>query len=124
MVTLAAPAETRERDDPHAVKVVCDRRGYALYFSRARIPYPRHEGASVWKHIGIYGYQRPALLELATLDPTPLERSESLEQLRALENGIAIRVLEVAGSEPGVDTLKDLERAAARLIEIEEGEEP
>ncbi len=122
MVTLAAPAERQEEDDPHAVKVVCDRRGYALYFSRARIPYPRRQGAAAWKHIGIYGYQRSALIELAALAPTPLEQSESLEQLRALENGIAIRVLEVAGSEPGVDTAEDLERAAARLIETDRGD--
>ena len=117
MVTLAAPAAEEEKDDPHAVKVVCDRRGYALYFSRSRVPYPRNGAAApVLKHIGIYGYQRRTLLELAGLEPTPLERSESLEQLRALENGIAIRVLEVEGSEPGVDTAEDLARAEAQLL--------
>ncbi len=80
----------------------------------------------MWKHVGIYGYQRPALLELAACRPTPLERSESLEQLRALENGIAIRVLEVEGSEPGVDTPEDLARAEARLRQSsnEEPSEP
>jgi 3-deoxy-manno-octulosonate cytidylyltransferase (CMP-KDO synthetase) len=116
MVTLASPATDDERDDPNAVKVVCDRRGYALYFSRSRIPYPREvDFAAVRKHVGIYGYQREALLRLATLERTPLETAESLEQLRALENGIAIRVLDVAGSEPGVDTSADLARAAAKL---------
>ncbi len=116
MVTLAAPAEEAERDDPNAVKVVCDRRGYALYFSRSRIPYPRQEGAAEARlHVGIYGYQRQTLLRLATLPRTPLETSESLEQLRALENGIPIRVLDVTGSEPGVDTVQDLVRAAAKL---------
>jgi 3-deoxy-manno-octulosonate cytidylyltransferase (CMP-KDO synthetase) len=117
MVTLAAPATEEEKDDPNAVKVVRDRCGYALYFSRARVPHPRHgDEAPVWKHIGVYGYQRATLLELAALAPTPLERCESLEQLRALEHGIAIRVLEVAGSEPGVDTEEDLARAEARWI--------
>lgn len=116
MVTLASPASEDERDDPNAVKVVCDRRGYALYFSRSRIPYPRDESsAEARKHVGIYGYQRETLLRLAALPRTPLESAESLEQLRALENGIAIRVLDVAGGEPGVDTSADLARAAARL---------
>lgn len=119
MVTLASPATPEETDDPNAVKVVCDRRGYALYFSRSRLPYPRREGqAPTLKHVGIYGYQRRALLELAALEPTPLERSESLEQLRALEHGIAIRVLEIEGSEPGVDTPEDLARAEARWTEL------
>lgn len=116
MVTLAAPATEEEKDDPHAVKVVRDRCGYALYFSRARVPHPRHaDEAPVMKHVGIYGYQRSTLLELAGLAPTPLERCESLEQLRALEHGIAIRVLAVEGSEPGIDTEEDLARAEALL---------
>jgi 3-deoxy-manno-octulosonate cytidylyltransferase (CMP-KDO synthetase) len=120
MVTLASPAEEHEKDDPNAVKVVRDRRGYALYFSRARLPFPRRPGAvPVWKHVGVYGYQRAALLELAALAPAPLETSEALEQLRALEHGIAIRVLEVARSEPGVDTEDDLARAEARLRELQ-----
>lgn len=120
MVTLASPAAADEEDDPNAVKVVRDRRGYALYFSRARLPYPRRPGAApVWKHVGIYGYQRAALLELAALAPTPLEQSEALEQLRALEHGIAIRVLETVRSEPGVDTAEDLARAEARLRELQ-----
>ena len=87
--------------------------GLALYFSRAPIPYPRRPGAAPrLKHLGIYGYRRTALLELAGLEPSPLELSEALEQLRALENGIPIRVLETAGSEPGVDTPADLARYA------------
>jgi len=102
--------------DPNVVKVVCDRRGRALYFSRAPVPYPRREGAAErLAHVGIYGYRRATLLALAALEPSPLERSESLEQLRALENGIAIEVLEVASSEPGVDTPEDLARAEALL---------
>lgn len=117
VVTLAADARDDEMGNPNAVKVVLSLAGYALYFSRSPIPYPRQEGgARALKHLGIYGYQRAALLRLAELAPTPLERSESLEQLRALENGIPIRVLRVETSSPGVDTREDLERVQ-RLLE-------
>ena len=119
MVTLAVPAEAGEIDDPNAVKVVCDRQGFALYFSRAPLPYlrggERPAGARPLKHWGIYGYQRQTLLDLAALPATPLERSESLEQLRALENGIPIRVLQVEGGAYSVDTPEDLERVARAL---------
>lgn len=113
----AATAEREaERAAPDVVKVVVDRRGYALYFSRAPIPYPRHpEAAPLRRHLGIYGYQRAALLALAALSPSPLELAESLEQLRALENGIAIRVLAARRAAPGVDTAADLDRAEAAL---------
>ena len=118
MVTLAAAARPDELDDPHAVKVVLDRAGYALYFSRAGIPYPRNAGgAAAQKHLGVYGYQRAALLELAGLAPTPLETAESLEQLRALESGLRIRVLLVERGSPGVDTREDLERAERLLAQ-------
>jgi 3-deoxy-manno-octulosonate cytidylyltransferase (CMP-KDO synthetase) len=116
VVTLAAPAAPEELDNPNAVKVVLDRQGYALYFSRSAIPYARQAGgATPQKHLGIYGYQRQALLRLAGLPPTPLEISESLEQLRALENGIRIRVLAAGRSSPGVDTREDLERVERLL---------
>lgn len=116
LVTLAAAARPEELDNPNAVKVVLSLAGYALYFSRSRIPYPRQEGGfPPLKHLGIYGYQRDALLRLAGLAPTPLERSESLEQLRALENGIPIRVLRVERGSPGVDTQEDLERVERLL---------
>jgi 3-deoxy-manno-octulosonate cytidylyltransferase (CMP-KDO synthetase) len=119
VVTLAAEARPEEMDNPNAVKVVLDLAGYALYFSRAAIPHPRQEGAAQpLKHLGIYGYQREALLRLATLPQTPLERSESLEQLRALENGIRIRVLRTGSASPGVDTREDLERVERLLGEI------
>jgi 3-deoxy-D-manno-octulosonate cytidylyltransferase len=112
IVTLAAPAAPEELGNPNAVKVVLARDGSALYFSRSPLPYPRQEGgAAPLKHLGIYGYQREALLRLAGLEPTPLERSESLEQLRALENGMRIRVLLVERGAVGVDTAEDLERA-------------
>jgi 3-deoxy-manno-octulosonate cytidylyltransferase (CMP-KDO synthetase) len=74
--------------------------------------------APVHRHLGIYGYQRQALLDLASLTPTPLERSESLEQLRALENGIRIRVLTGARPSQGVDTAEDAAAAAERLAEL------
>jgi 3-deoxy-manno-octulosonate cytidylyltransferase (CMP-KDO synthetase) len=109
IVTLATPAAPEEVDNPNAVKVVLARDGAALYFSRSPIPYPRQRGgAAPLKHLGIYGYQRQALLRLAGLPPSPLERSESLEQLRALENGILIRVLVVDRGSFGVDTAEDL----------------
>jgi 3-deoxy-manno-octulosonate cytidylyltransferase (CMP-KDO synthetase) len=118
VATLAAPAEDGDLENPDVVKVVTDRRGYALYFSRASIPYPRGtDGATARRHVGIYGYQREALLRLAALEPTPLERSESLEQLRALENGISIRVLEVERAWWGVDTIEDLQAADRFLRE-------
>lgn len=117
MATLAAPLRDGDQTNPNVVKVVLDRRGYGLYFSRASIPYPRQPGeAPSWQHLGIYGYRRDVLLRLAQLEKTPLERSESLEQLRALENGIPIRVLTL--QEPahaGVDTPEDLARVDAVL---------
>lgn len=118
VVTLAADALPEEVGDPNAVKVVLDLAGYALYFSRAAIPFRRElrqEGAVPLKHLGIYGYQREALLRLASLPPSPLERSESLEQLRALENGLRIRVLHTERTSPGVDTREDLERVERLL---------
>ncbi len=118
VATLAAPAVEGDLENPDVVKVVVDSRGYALYFSRAPIPYPRGEGgAAPQRHVGIYGYQRDALLRLAALPPTPLERSESLEQLRALENGISIRVLPVERAWWGVDTIEDLQTVDRFLLE-------
>jgi len=120
VVTLATPASPEEMENPNAVKVVLTRDGSALYFSRAPIPYPRQYpgqdgGFAPLKHLGLYGYQREALMRLAALAPTPLERSESLEQLRALENGIPIRVLVVDRGSFGVDTAEDLERVESIL---------
>jgi 3-deoxy-manno-octulosonate cytidylyltransferase (CMP-KDO synthetase) len=118
VVTLATPATAEEMANPNAVKVVLARDGAALYFSRSPIPFPRSPGGfAPLKHLGIYGYQREALLRLAGLPPTPLERSESLEQLRALENGIPIRVLIVERGSFGVDTAEDLERVEKILME-------
>ena len=98
-----------EQQNPNNVKVVTDKNGYALYFSRSLMPYPRHHlGIPVYKHIGIYAYKRDFLLKYAKLEPTPLERAESLEQLRALENGYRIKVIESKSTFVGVDTEEDL----------------
>jgi 3-deoxy-manno-octulosonate cytidylyltransferase (CMP-KDO synthetase) len=119
IVTLAADALPGDEETPSVVKVVLDRAGYALYFSRAAIPYPRNPGmAPAYRHLGIYGYQRPTLLRLSELEPTPLEQAESLEQLRALENGLRIRVLTGARPSWGVDTAEDAAAVDARLRSI------
>lgn len=97
--------------DPNVVKVVFDLRGFALYFSRAPIPYDRSQESGVlyYKHIGLYVYRRETLLKLAKLKPTPLEEAERLEQLRALEHGVRIKVVETEYDSIGVDTPEDLE---------------
>jgi 3-deoxy-manno-octulosonate cytidylyltransferase (CMP-KDO synthetase) len=100
--------------DPNVVKVVLDFEGNGLYFSRAPIPWVRDTGTSVaarhWKHIGIYGYRRDALLEFPTLPPGELERIEQLEQLRWLENGFHMRVVETEYDPVSVDVPADVER--------------
>ncbi len=118
MTPLNDPADFR---DPNIVKVVVDQAGRALYFSRAPIPWPRDGQSSVaqavgWRHIGLYAYRVGALSQLAAFAPTPLELTERLEQLRALENGLLIAIaaaVEIPG--PGVDTPEDLERVARIL---------
>ena len=101
-----------ELQSPNVTKVVVDREGFALYFSRAPIPFVRNgsPAARAWRHIGLYVYRRDCLLQLAALQPTELERSEALEQLRALEHGIRILAVETAHDSVGVDTPEDLER--------------
>ena len=100
--------DAAEQLNPNNVKVIVDKFGYALYFSRSLVPYPRASDGPVYKHIGIYAYRRGFLLRYARLEPTPLEKAESLEQLRALENGYGIRVLETDCRFVGVDTPEDL----------------
>ena len=110
MATVAV--ELHDEDDmknPNNVKVIFDKKNNALYFSRSLIPYPRNVGkAKVYKHIGIYAYRRNFLLDYAKMPSTPLEESESLEQLRALENGYKIRVIISDCKFIGVDTEEDL----------------
>jgi len=111
MATLMTEMDESEYSIPSAVKVVTDLEGYALYFSRSLLPFPRSDaGIPVYKHIGIYAYRRDFLLKFAKLSPTPLEETESLEQLRALEHGYKIKVLKTDFKSIGVDTLEDLEK--------------
>ncbi len=111
-------AQISELTDPNVVKIVLDRAGFALYFSRAPIPYardPRGGWPPMYRHVGLYAYRRSALLVIAALEPTPLERAEALEQLRALEHGIRIRAVETAYDSIGVDTPEDLEQVRRLL---------
>lgn len=124
--TLAKKIEDpREIIDPNVVKVVFDREGFAIYFSRAPIPFYRDRWKSIlkiqnskiknqkfhcYKHIGIYSYRKEALVTLANTEPTELEKIEKLEQLRALENGMKIKIKETFFETYGVDTPNDLER--------------
>lgn len=107
--------------DPNVVKVVCDRDGKALYFSRSPLPFPRalDPKKPPLRHIGIYAFRAPALAAFVALKPSPLEKAESLEQLRALENGLAIQVVETKYRCLGVDTPADLVRVEALLAEAD-----
>jgi 3-deoxy-manno-octulosonate cytidylyltransferase (CMP-KDO synthetase) len=106
--------DPREITDPNVVKVVTDRAGDAIYFSRYAIPFEREKSAGTpyFKHIGLYVYSRDFLLAYSTLPVGPLETAERLEQLRALENGYRIRVVETEYESLGVDTPEDLERVS------------
>ncbi len=103
--------DDEEIDNPNLVKCVIDNNKFALYFSRSRIPFERNSGiATYYGHLGIYGYKRKALEAMTTLMQTPLERTESLEQLRALENGMKIKTSVVSFVPVGIDTREDLEK--------------
>ena len=131
MGTLKTPLTSMEEYlNPNVVKVVTDRRGFALYFSRAPIPYPRdfNDGLDQrWnelataKHIGLYVYRREFLLKYPSLQVTPLEAQECLEQLRALEHGYRIRVAKTDLVGQGVDTPEDLERVKELLASSSPG---
>jgi 3-deoxy-manno-octulosonate cytidylyltransferase (CMP-KDO synthetase) len=110
--------DSAELKNPNVVKIAIDRGGFALYFSRAPIPYvrdPRGGWPPMYRHVGLYAYRRSALMVLAALEPTPLERAEALEQLRALEHGIRIKTVETAYDSFGVDTPEDLEHVRRLL---------
>ena len=96
------------------VKVVTDREGYALYFSRSPIPFERtpftESGGAAYKHIGLYVFRKDFLMSFSSLPATPIEMAENLEQLRALENGFKIKVVETKYNPVSVDTPEDLER--------------
>jgi 3-deoxy-manno-octulosonate cytidylyltransferase (CMP-KDO synthetase) len=114
MATLCRPLERDRVDDPNAVKVVRRQSGLALYFSRSPVPFGRNPevAETLWAlHLGIYGFRREGLTRFVGTPPSPLERSEALEQLRALENGMDILVLDAPRPAFGVDTPEDLVRA-------------
>jgi 3-deoxy-manno-octulosonate cytidylyltransferase (CMP-KDO synthetase) len=122
MATISTPISSCEEfQNPNVVKVVTDREGYALLFSRSPLPHHR-DGAPAGilghKHIGLYVYRRDFLLSFAQLAPTPLEQAEQLEQLRALEWGFRIKVTSVEAASIEVDTPRDLERARAQLAAL------
>ena len=119
MATLSAVfAAGEDVNNPNVVKVVVDHLGHALYFSRWPIPYNRDsqpQSEMIYrKHLGLYAYRREALLQLSRLTPTPLEKAEKLEQLRALENGMVIAVAEVQHTAVGIDTPQQYEEFVKR----------
>ena len=119
IATLGKPFESIEAaENPNSPKIVCDVNGYAMYFSRSVIPYVRGKERAEWlshfpfmKHLGIYAYRREVLRQITNLPSSPLEVSESLEQLRWLENGYRIRVGLTDVETVGIDTPEDLQRA-------------
>ena len=109
--TLIRKITPQEAENPNLVKCVTDKNGFALYFSRSKMPYERNAGIAVfYGHLGIYGYKRKALETMTKLPQTPLEKAESLEQLRALENGMKIKTHVVNFVPVGIDTKDDLEK--------------
>ncbi|MCB9762990.1 MAG: 3-deoxy-manno-octulosonate cytidylyltransferase [Alphaproteobacteria bacterium] len=109
MASAMAPLADRERDDPHAVKVIVDPYGDAIDFHRV------HLGPTSQRHLGLYAWRRERLLALTALPPHPVELERRLEQLRALRAGVRIRMVSVPRAAPGVDTLADLERVRAMV---------
>ena len=121
MTSLRSPIQSdHDLHDPNVVKVVVDEQSFALYFSRAPIPWVREKtpGAPLqaWRHIGLYGYRRMFLPTFAAMRPTALEQLERLEQLRALEHGIRIKVMPTSFEAVGVDTPADLARVEAMML--------
>lgn len=119
MATLKHRLEKKmDIENPNYVKVVTDIFDYAIYFSRSVIPYPREKLENIYfKHIGIYGYKREFVIKYSNLASTPLEKSESLEQLRVLENGYKIKVIETPYEIIGVDTQEELEKVRKYINE-------
>jgi len=117
--------DARDWRDPNVVKVVCAQNGDALYFSRAPIPHPREGGEPailpLFKHLGLYVYRNDFLQHLSRLSPSPLEQVERLEQLRVLEAGYRIRMVETADDSIGVDTQSDLDRVRALVVGSADG---
>jgi 3-deoxy-manno-octulosonate cytidylyltransferase (CMP-KDO synthetase) len=124
MATAACPLPEESIADPACVKVVTDLKGYALYFSRAPIPFLRDTKSGYPRppllHMGIYAYRSQFLQTVTSLEQTPYERTERLEQLRVIENGHRIKVITVPASAPGIDTAEDYDRFAKRFTAAEE----
>ena len=109
--------DMKEVENPNLVKCVFDNNHYALYFSRSKIPFERNAGHSkFYGHIGIYGYKREALFKMTNANQTPLELTESLEQLRVLQMGMKIKVDFVANKPIGIDTIDDLNNFKAKVM--------
>ena len=105
-----------EANNPNLVKCIFDINNYAMYFSRSKIPYERNEGKSkFYGHLGIYGYKREALFKMTSLPQTTYEMSESLEQLRALQNGMKIKINVVENIPVGIDTIEDFNKFKAMV---------
>ncbi len=124
MATLVRPLRSEERSNPNVVKAVLDERHQALYFSRADLPFTRDaEGAGLqrWAHVGLYGYRARTVARLAALPPTALEKTEALEQLRALGHGLRIACGVVAGTTQAVDRPEDVALAEAALRVLARG---
>lgn len=119
MGTLCYPISTEQAQNPNLVKVVRAHNGNALYFSRSPVPFPRSGGIApeYFGHLGMYAYRHDFLMNFGSLPYSPLENTEKLEQLRVLQAGIAIRVLEVEAVGPGVDTPEDLEEVRRIIAE-------
>ncbi|TDO94793.1 3-deoxy-manno-octulosonate cytidylyltransferase (CMP-KDO synthetase) [Halanaerobium saccharolyticum] len=118
MSTLKRKITAEEAKNPDLVKVITDQNDYALYFSRSPVPYYRSaepEAQNYYQHIGLYVYRKDFLLQYAGMEQTPLEKAESLEQLRALENGFQIKVLETESKLIGVDRREDIELVEAEI---------
>jgi 3-deoxy-manno-octulosonate cytidylyltransferase (CMP-KDO synthetase) len=122
IVTAAHPfGNLTEAESPHQNKVVVDQNNCALYFSRSVIPYPANRSRIRYlRHQGIYGFRRDTLLQFVKWKPTPLERAESLEQLRALENGVKVHVLITRDGSPGVDTPADAKALEQKLARAQQ----
>lgn len=117
--TLLAEIKDEDLDDPNMVKCVTDISGFALYFSRSKIPYERNKDvATFYKHIGIYGYKRDSLFKMTKFPQPDIEKAESLEQLRALYNGMKIKTAVVEYNSIGIDTIEDF-NAFKKLAEKE-----
>ena len=118
--TLIREISPQDAQNPNLVKCVTDNNGFALYFSRSVIPYERNTGvAKFYGHLGIYGYKRKALEGMTSLPQTMLEKTESLEQLRALENGMKIKTSVVDFVPVGIDTKEDLEKFKSLIAKHE-----